>query len=350
MITFDLLIPLITSFGITALLIPLTIRLAKKLELVDDPRKRKHPAAIHKTPIPRAGGFAIFIAIAASAIIFLPHPSIFTTILFAGLLTVTVGLLDDKYDLSPYVRFFTNIVAAAIVVFKGVTLSFITNPFGGILHFDKLPLFGFETFLPMLLAILWIVWVMNMLNWSKGVDGQMPGIAAISAITIGIASLRFPQLQELNTSTAQMAFITGGAALGFLIYNIHPARIFPGYSSTILGFTIAILSLLSSVKLATALLVMGLPAIDAVITVARRVSAKKSPFWHDKGHLHHLLLDIGLGQRTIAVLYWAASIILGMIALNISSKEKIFAIIVLIVVVGGGIISLKHAIKKKIQE
>src|SRR5690606_24960268 len=115
--------------------------------------------------------------------------------------------------------------------------------------------------------------------------------------------------------------------------NFYPAKIFPGYSATILGFALGVVSILSSVKLATALLVMGIPAADAIFTIARRLASKKSPFWHDKGHLHHLLLNLGMSQRTIALFYWGMSFILGLAALTLSSKGKIFAIILVIVLV-----------------
>jgi len=343
----NLLYPFLISFTASLLFTPLTIYLAKRLKLIDDPSKRKHPAKIHKKPIPRAGGLAIFLSITSAALFTLPINNTTVTLLTAGLIVVTVGILDDKYDISPYARFASNILAASIVVINIVRLNFITNPFGGTVVFQDLPIGVFASLAPYVLAVIWIVWVMNMLNWSKGVDGQMPGIAAISAIIIGIASLRFPILTPDNITTAQLAFATAGASFGFLLFNKYPAKIFPGYSSTILGFYIAILALSSSAKLATALLVMGVPTVDALITVARRLKAKKSPFWHDKGHLHHLLLDIGIPQQYIAPIYWFASLLLGVIALTLSSRGKLFAIILVLVVTTGFILTLKHVLKQR---
>src|SRR3989344_1927588 len=335
-----LLFPFAAAFFISMALTPFTISFARKFKLVDDPKTHKHPALIQKKPLPRAGGIPIFLAIVLSMILFLPDDKTFLSIIAAGALVVIIGVLDDKYDLSPYVRFLGNVVCAAIIVFSGVEIPFITNPLGGILSFAN---FSFSflsiTFTSStLLAIAWIVWVMNMLNWSKGVDGQMPGIAVVSAVIIGIASLRFPIITQNNIYTSQLSFITAGASLGFLFYNFYPAKIFPGYSATILGFFLGILSILSGVKLATALLVMGVPTVDAIFTVLRRILSKRSPFWHDKGHLHHLLLNLGFGQRSIAIFYWVMSCALGFIALNLSSKGKLFAIILLLVLVGGGIL------------
>ncbi len=336
---------LLISFAIMIAITPVAIKYIKKWKLVDDPSTHKHPAIIHTKPIPRGGGLPIFITLIICMVLFLPLDSIFLSVLLAGSLVVGIGLLDDKYDISPYIRFGTNIISAAIVVWSGVTIPFITNPAGGILNFEQIEFTVGSIILAIpvaeILAVIWIVWVMNMLNWSKGVDGQMPGIAAISAIIIGIAALRFGIIDESSKNTSIFAFIIAGSALGFLVYNFYPAKIFPGYSATILGFTLGVVSILSSVKLATALLVMGIPAADALFTIARRLASKRSPFWHDKGHLHHLLLNLGMSQRTIALFYWGMSFVLGLIALTLSSKGKLFAIILVIVLVIGGILALR---------
>lgn len=262
---------------------------------------------------------------------------------------VLTGLLDDKFDLSPYIRFGLNISAALIAVYAGVTVPFITNPLGGILHFTDfgVNILGNTYHIGDALAVVWIVWVMNMLNWSKGVDGQMPGIAAISAFVIGIAAFRFVSVEELSLTTSLISFIVGGAALGFLFYNFYPAKIFPGYSATILGYFIGILSITSGVKLATAVLVMGVPSVDAAITIIRRILTKRSPFWHDRGHLHHLLLNYGMGHRSIAVFYWFMSLLLGFVALSASSRGKLFVIILVGVVVLGFVFMLRIAGKKE---
>lgn len=334
-----MLFPFVLAFVLSMLLTPLTILFARKFKLVDDPKTHKHPAVIHKKPLPRAGGIPIFLSIVTAMILFLPDSKIFLSIIMAGSLVVAIGILDDKFDLSPYVRFLGNVISASIVVFSGVEIPFITNPLGGIIEINST--------MSTVLAIIWIVWVMNMLNWSKGVDGQMPGIATISAVIIGIASLRFPVITQNNVQTAQLSFITAGASLGFLFYNFYPAKIFPGYSATILGFMLGIVSITSSVKLATAILVMGVPTADAFFTITRRVISKKSPFWHDKGHLHHLLLAQGMNQRIIALFYWLMSLLLGLFALNLSSRGKLFAIILVVVSVGAFILTLKFFSKKE---
>ncbi len=346
---FQFIVAPLVSLITTVITIPFVIKFAKKVNLMDDPKTHIHPAVIHKKPIPRAGGLAVYIGIVVASLIFVPLDGFTIAILLGGLAVVVTGLLDDKYDLSPYIRFGVNILTASIAVFAGVTVPFITNPLGGILHFTDFDFqILFYTFhLGDLLAIVWIVWVMNMLNWSKGVDGQMPGIAAISSFVIGIAALRYLSVEPTTFSTSLISFIVGGASLGFLFYNFYPAKIFPGYSATILGYFIGILSITSGVKLATAVLVMGVPSVDAAITIIRRVLSKKSPFWHDRGHLHHLLLNYGMGHRSIAVFYWLMSLILGFVALSASSRGKFFVIMLVVVVVLGFVFMLRIAGKKQ---
>ena len=333
--------PLVVAFLATIIATPLSLILIRKMGILDDPKIHKHPAIIHTKPIPRGGGLPLFLGILIAGAIFLWPPNEITiAVFFAGFIALVVGLLDDKFDISPYIRFATNILSALIVVSAGITVSFITNPFGGILFLNQIE------FLPQLISIVWIVWVMNMLNWSKGVDGQMPGIVAISAIVIGMLSLRFPIIDQNNLISAQLSFIIAGSSLGFLIFNFYPAKIFPGYSATAIYLLLAVVSILSSAKLATAILVMGVPMMDGLFTVFRRIMTGRSPFWHDKKHLHHLLLGLGLSQRKIALFYWLFSAILGSLALVLSSRGKLFAIIMLLIIVGGGILYLSRFLKR----
>src|SRR5258708_6498502 len=135
------------------------------------------------------------------------------------------------------------------IVTSGVSIHFITNPLGGILNLDawqlSLTLLGFhiKILFSDVLALFWLVWVMNMLNWSKGVDGQMPGIVAISAIFIGILSLRFPTTEDTTLTSAVLSFIIAGSSLGFLIFNFYQAKIFPGYSATALYLLLGVVSI-----------------------------------------------------------------------------------------------------------
>lgn len=335
--------PLLVSFLITFLATYLSIPLLSKWGLVDDPNKRKHPAHTHIGIIPRAGGIAIFLGILLSSILLLTVNKQLGGVLTGGLIIVIIGVLDDKYDLSPYLRFGLNILAAMLVVGAGIGVSYITNPLGGIIRLDQwvinLHFYGIHKIVVLadLFAILWIVWCMNMVNWSKGVDGQMPGFVAIAAMIIGILSFRFVNGGALEQWVAtSLSFIVAGAYLGFLPWNFYPQKIMPGYSGGALaGFMLAVLSILSTAKVGTAVLVLGMPMMDAVYTILRRIVKKKSPFWGDRGHLHHRLMNIGWSKRKIALFYYLVSAILGLIALTVTSKVKVFTILFVAVILGG---------------
>lgn len=344
-------ITFLTAFIATTLLTPLSLIIIRKMGLLDDPKNHKHPGIIHKKPTPRGGGIPLFLGILITTLIFLPFTKTLVVLLTSGLVALIVGIIDDKYDISPYFRFLANIIVAGIVVLSGISIPFITNPLGGILllNFFVIPIdiFGasFKISFSDIIAILWIVWVMNMLNWSKGVDGQMPGIVAISAIVIGFLSLRLLGENHSDPISIYLSFIIAGASLGFLIFNFHPAKIFPGYGATAIYMLLAAVSILSGAKLATAILVMGVPMTDGIFTILRRIVSGRSPFWHDKKHLHHLLLNLGMGQRRIALFYWIISAILGSLALVLSSKAKLFAIIMLVILVGGTLLFLHRVLK-----
>ena len=337
--------PLIIAFLVTAIVTPISLGLIKKMGLLDDPKIHKHPGIIHKKITPRGGGIPLFIGTALTGIFFLPLSETVVALFTASFHALLIGVLDDKYDVSPYARFIGNIVVALIIVRSGITIPFITNPFGGILYLNSIIL-PFSIALSDIVAILWIIWVMNMLNWSKGVDGQMPGIVAISAITIGFLSLRFAGSDHFSKISLDLSFIIAGASLGFLIFNFHPAKIFPGYGATAIYLLLSAASILSGAKLATAILVMGIPMTDGLFTIIRRLLSGRSPFWHDKKHLHHLLLSFGIGQRRIALFYWIISAILGTLALVLSSTAKLFAIIMLLIIVGGTLIFLHRILNK----
>ena len=312
----NMFLPGLTSFLITLIALPPTISFAKKFKLIDNPKLRPHPAHTQERTVPRAGGLPVFIAILICILLFIPLTKTIIAILLGLIILLIIGLLDDKYqNLSPYFRLIAQFFASFVFVLSGVGIHFITNPMGGIIDLNAI------AYLPTVLAVVWIVWVMNMINWSKGVDGQMPGIAAVAAFILGLLSLNL----NLN-EVAKLSFITSSASLGLLIFNWHPAKIFPGFSgSTILGFMIAILAILSGAKLATAGLVLLIPATDFTYTFLRRIMQGKSPVWGDRGHLHHKLIDAGLSHQQISLFYILGSVILGSAALSLSSQGKLFA-------------------------
>ncbi len=345
----EILFPILTAFFVTCLAVLPTIKLAQKYNLVDNPKLRPHPAHTQNRIIPRAGGLAIFTGIVTAIFLFIPLDKHIYGIIISLVILLIVGLLDDFWtNFNPYLRLLFQFLVAAVVVASGVGITFVNNPFGGILRLDSfvytINLFGKHNIILIadIFAFLWIVWVMNMTNWSKGVDGQMPGTIAVAAIIIGAFSYKlFIGGDQNQLGISLLAFITAGSALGFLVFNWHPAKIIPGFSgSTILGFMIATLSILSGAKLAIALLVLLVPAVDFLYTFFRRVLEKKSPLVGDRKHLHHLLLDKGWSHRRISLFYITSCAILGLLAINLSSKGKLFTLLGLAVIILGGIIWL----------
>jgi UDP-GlcNAc:undecaprenyl-phosphate GlcNAc-1-phosphate transferase len=242
--------------------------------------------------------------------------------------------LDDYYDLSPYHRFIANLLISALVIGFGLGIPYISNPFGGVIHLDQyfitINLLGDKKILYLadLLAIIWLTLTTNLINWSKGVDGQMPGFVGIAAIFLGVLSQRFTAHDISVEATTLLSFAIAGAFLGFLPWNFYPQKIMPGYSGGALaGFLLGILSILSFGKLGTFLLILSVPIIDGIYTIVRRILQKKSPFRADWGHFHHRLLEIGWGKRRVAIFYWMITLIFGLASIFLKGWEKLAAFI-----------------------
>lgn len=344
-----LLIPAFLAATTSFIVAPIVVRIARRFNLMDDPRRRPHPAHTHQGTIPRAGGLILFLGILIPGLIFLPFSKSIVGIMMAAGLTTLIGLWDDRRDLSPYIRFIGNIVTGAIVVGSGIGVPFITNPLNGIIHLDTwritFTFFGTHSILVWadIFAILWLVWTMNIVGWSSGVDGQMPGFVAIAAVILGFSSLRFSAHDLSQTVVATLAFIVAGSFLGFLPWNFYPQKIMPGYGGkTLGGLMIATLAILSGNKVGSALLVLAVPTLDAFYTLFRRTVNKKSPFQGDRSHLHHRLLDLGWGKRRIALFYWGVSALLGLVTLAFNREQKIFTFVVISVAIVGALVWLTY--------
>jgi UDP-GlcNAc:undecaprenyl-phosphate GlcNAc-1-phosphate transferase len=323
-------LPFVFSFIISVAVTYITILIYRSLGLVDRSTKKEHPKHIHTVAVPRGGGIPIFIAIFFATLSFIKVDMQIAGI-FAGAAIITLtGIIDDVFDISPYLRLAIGVFAALIVVMSGIGISYISNPLGvGVIQFDMY-------FLTSILTILWIVWGMNFVNMgAKGLDGQLPGVTLIAAIVMGILSFRF--VNDITTwPSAYLSFALAGAYAGLLIFNIYPQKIMPGWGGGALaGYFLAVLSILSGAKVATALIVLGVPLMDVIYVIGRRIAAGKSPVWGDTNHLHHQLLKIGWSKRAVALFYWLVTAILGAIALQLNSQMKIYTILLIAVIVGG---------------
>jgi len=331
------------------------IKLAWKWGLIDDPRGKKHPKVIHTEPTPRGGGLGIYIGIVVATVVFLPLDKHLVGILLGATTLVVMGIADDKFDLSPYPRLLIQFAAASMPIAAGIGISFWRAPFAAQIIDLSHPQINFFFLGEMrsiwilsdLFALVWIVVLMNFLNMgAKGVDGQLTGVVAISALVIAALSMRF-SADITEWPVIILASITAGAFLGFLPWHVFPQKIMPSFSGSNLGgYMLGILSILTTAKVGTLALVLGVPLIDTGYTIAKRVARGKSPFWGDRSHLHHKLMDIGWSKRQVMFFYWGVTLVLGLMALNLNAENKLYTMIGISLVVGGGVLWLTYRSKK----
>lgn len=280
-------------------MVPVIRQLAIRIGFVDRPNQRK----IHTEPIPLLGGLAIYVSFIVTAAIFGHAGPTFSGIAVGGLLIFGIGVLDDFYktrgrDFRAMPKFLMQILAAVVLVIFQVRISGVNLPFG---HY-----YGFPLWLSILATVIWVVALTNMMNFLDGVDGLAAGLAAISAVT-----LVFIAILKGQTVMAVLGVSLMGSCLGFLKHNFHPARIFMGDAgATFLGYVLAAVAVNGAFKsatlvsLAVPVLALGVPILDTVWVVLRRVKTNQPIYVADKGHTFHLLMKSGLSQvQTVAFMY-----------------------------------------------
>jgi UDP-GlcNAc:undecaprenyl-phosphate GlcNAc-1-phosphate transferase len=282
------------AFVIVVLLTPAVGGMARLLGAVDRPDSRR----LNRRPIPRLGGLAIFLGIIVPALAFLDLSSETRGILLGAAVATVVGAVDDFRGLSPPTKLVGQVCAAAIPVAFGVWIDHFTFPFIGVIDVPA--------WLGVPVSILWIVAVMNMVNFLDGMDGLAAGVCAIAGSTFAILALSLGKADP-----AIISAIVAGACLGFLRHNFFPARIFMGDSGALcLGFILASVSIqgllktASTVVLLLPLLVLAVPILDTSFVVAKRLKYGQPIYGADRSHLHHRFLNIGFSQRRAAVTMW----------------------------------------------
>jgi len=311
------------------------IKNGQRWKIVDDPRTHRHPKVVHERAVPRGGGIPIFLAL-MSVFLFWGFEWKSIGIVLGGGLLMMVGYLDDRFEerLSPYLRLVLNGVAALLAVGAGVGIFYITNPLGGVINLSW-PL-------SILFSLVWLVLMQNIIGWSSGVDGQMPGFVVIAALTMAAIGIKFGE-DSSQVPLLILSGVTAGAYLGFLPWNWYPQKIMPGYGGkSLAGYLLGVMAIMASGKVGAMVMVLGIPIIDALIVVVKRISEGRSPVWGGFEHLHHLLLKRGWGKRRIAVFYWGASAILAIAALQLNSTQKWFTMAIITGVAGGGILWLHY--------
>ncbi|MCP4051353.1 MAG: undecaprenyl/decaprenyl-phosphate alpha-N-acetylglucosaminyl 1-phosphate transferase [bacterium] len=308
---------LITAFTVTIIITPLVKKLSIRAGLVDKPSERK----IHQTPVPRMGGLAIFTGFIITVSVCLPFNKQLAGILSGGLIVLLVGILDDIFSLKPWIKLSGQITAALVVYHFGISISFISNPFGGML---------FLSWLALPVTIIWIIGMMNIINLIDGLDGLAAGISAISAGALFIVALSTGQFVAATISIAIL-----GSCLGFLRFNFWPAQIFMGDSGAMfLGYILATTSITGVLKstitlsIAVPLIVLGIPVSDTLFAIFRRIKNKQALFKPDTEHVHHKLLDSGFSQKQVVFCSYIGSIILGLIAIFITKLSGFTAYII----------------------
>lgn len=329
---------LIISLIFSWLLTWVMLKLALKLNIVDFPQGDRK---IHKKPIPLLGGVAVFGSFFITLFLNLSKilsPTVqwqFIVAMFLGAFIIMFGgYLDDKYNLPPAKSIIAPLVAVLILTFGGFRIDYITNPLGGQLFF--IPLFGF------LAAFFWVLVITYTTKLLDGLDGLVAGITTIGAVIIFFASW---QKYYVQPEVALLAIILAGAGIGFWVWNFNPAKIFLGEGGSLLcGFLLASLAILAKGKLATTLLVLGIPILDSIWVVWRRWQSGQSIKIADRKHLHHRLLDSGLTQRQAVLVYYFLTAVFGGTALFLQSRGKVIAlvIVILIMIIIAGYLAKKN--------
>lgn len=309
----------VLSFVIT----PVVIKFAFYVKAVDVPTDSRR---IHKKPMPRMGGLAIYCSFMICTLFFLKLDRQLAGILIGGTMMLVMGIVDDIYQLPALPKLILQIGAAVVLIFFGVTVKSVTIPFivgdGSVgIQFIGIPL-----------TLLWVVGITNAINLIDGLDGLACGISMISTLTLfGVSII------SGRTMAVFLTAILAGACVGFLPFNFNPAKVFIGDTgSQFLGFMLAAISIQGAIKSAAAVavavpvLAIGLPIYDTLFAIIRRKLNKRPIMEADRGHLHHRLLDSGLSQKQVVLIMYGISAMLGLVSIlaMTASVKKSFALLV----------------------
>lgn len=324
----------LSTFILSVILTKIVLHLATKYQIVDSPDNARK---IHKKPVPLLGGFSIY----ATLLIFCLYLYLTNQLLdaklslgklvaffAAGLILMIFGFLDDKYALKAKISIWGPILASVVMLLGGVKVSYLTSWQGGVWYFENF--FGELANLVMLaITFLWLLGMTYTTKVLDGLDGLVGSLGLVASFIIFLVSLSW---DVSGSTTSLLSLGLAGALAGFLIWNFHPAKIFLGESgSTFIGFALGVLAILSGAKIATALLVMGLPALDVLWVIIRRLKNKQA-FWQgdNQHHLHFRLLKFGLSQRQVVLLYSFLALLFGAVSIFFTTKAKLSALLILL--------------------
>lgn len=319
-----ILITVAVGFIISFAATPIVKAFAQKVGAMDVPGEARR---VHDHPIPRMGGLAIFLGFLLSVLLFADITRQMQGILLGCVIIVATGAIDDIISLNAWVKLILQILAAIVAVLHGVEINVLANP---AVWSDKAYLILGNLSIP--ITILWIVGITNSVNLIDGLDGLAVGVSTISSLTMLVIALLVS-----DGSVAVVLAALAGACIGFMPYNLNPAKIFMGDTGALLlGYVLATMSILglfkfyAVVSFAVPLLAVAVPLFDTVFAFCRRLFKGQSPMHPDRGHFHHRLIDMGLSQKQAVAVLYSISAILGLAAVVITTSGEIKALILIL--------------------
>lgn len=308
------------AFLVSYLMTPPVKSFAEQVGAIDVPKDGRR---VHDHPIPRMGGLAIFMGFVLAVIVFVSFDTQVMGMLLGALIIAAMGAVDDIVGLNPWIKLGVQVLAALVAVRCGIIFTAISNP--NFFSYDTTIPIGF---LSLPLTLIWIVGCTNAVNLVDGLDGLAVGVSAISSFTMMVVSI--------FVAEPNMTFILAalcGACVGFMPYNMNPAKIFMGdVGSQFLGFVLATVSIMGLFKLHTIItfivpvLAMFIPLADTAFAFCRRILRGQSPFHADKGHFHHRLLAMGLNQKQAVAVLYGVSAVLGLVGVLLTGKNTFMRI------------------------
>jgi len=338
----------LAAFALSFVLTPLAARLGVHLGMADTPGGRRQ----HAGKVARTGGMAIFASFIVATLLSLaldlprndPNELIRITGLIVGTtIMFTFGLLDDKFEFRPGLQFVAQFIASVVAIASLIIIERFNNPITNeqIIIDSAALIVG--------LSLFWLMGMMNTVNWLDGLDGLAAGICAIFSFFLFLATIQTTASHQPQISLAPLPLALLGATLGFLPYNIQPARVFMGSSGAmVLGFALGGLSIIGGAKVATVLLVLAVPILDVAWLIVLRIRRGTSPLRGGRDHLHFRLVDLGLSPRQIVGGYWLISFLFGALALLIEARiYKLLALGTLAIVALGVMVWASRADKPR---
>ncbi len=313
---------ILVTFLTSLVLVPLVKKLAEHVGAMDIPNERK----VHKYPIPRMGGLAIFGAFLLGYMLFARSSLQMLSILIGGFIIVLMGIFDDIKPIPARYKFILQILAACVVVFYGNIILSKVTVFGLTIEFPEI--------ISYIITVLFIVGITNAINLIDGLDGLAAGVSSIYFMTITIVAFILNKMQGLDT---MLSLIMLGSTLGFLLHNFHPAKIFMGDTGSLfLGFTISVIALLgfkgtTLTSLIVPLCILAIPIFDTALAIFRRLLKGKGIMAPDKEHFHHQLLKMKFSMPVTVLIIYAINILFSSVSVFFVLGDKKIAMGIYIV-------------------